>query len=740
MDSFICFFKPCAKLTNIFLILCAIMFMILPIGAARAQQVDTLWFEDFEGDWINEWHVDAGTWEVGEPSSGPGTAFTGDQCAATVLSGNYSEWVNSRLIRHVSFVVPTEEQNPRLRFWHWYSFSADDKGFVEIKVGSEDWQAISPTLTNTSSGCWSYASIDLRPFAGKTVQVGFRFISRADTYYSGTRTHVSSGWYLDNVCLITGPSIFRQLEDWETGIGDWSAERGTWQVGEPVYGPNSANSGTQCAATVLDGNYHEWVDSRLVSPEIIIPDAGSNPRLRFWHWYRFSSDDKAFVEVKTGDNAWQTVSAVYTNTSSYQWTYASIDLSAYAGQTVRIAFRFVSRADTYYSGTYTHVSSGWYVDDISIITGPVIFKNPEDWETGIGDWAVERGTWQVGRPTKGPSSAYTGTNCAATVLEGNYEEWVDSRLVSPKFSLKNCEQSPALIFWHWYSFSSDDNAVVQLKTDNTDWITISNDYVNTSSGTWTNTYFDLAAYTDSTIQIAFRFMSRANTYYSGTYTHVSTGWYIDDVRILGYRSASLFIPVACLDFEEVMLAHFKDDSVIVSNTGNDTLHISAITLTGPDTSHFYADTRLFSIAPSDSQYILVRFNPDSLGELSAFLNIDSDGGNSAVELLGTGIKDTTTALPEIHSNLPKEYHLKQNYPNPFNPETTIHFGLPEAANVKIDVFNNIGQKVAMLVNEHKAAGHYDVTFNAGHLASGVYIYRLATESGFSQTRKMIFIR
>ena len=88
----------------------------------------------------------------------------------------------------------------------------------------------------------------------------------------------------------------------------------------------------------------------------------------------------------------------------------------------------------------------------------------------------------------------------------------------------------------------------------------------------------------------------------------------------------------------------------------------------------------------------------------------------------------------------KSFELNQNYPNPFNPETIIKYQLPAAGLVNLNVYNTLGQKVAMLVNEHKPAGTYEVTFDATHLASGVYIYRLTTNSGFSQTKKMILIR
>ncbi len=89
--------------------------------------------------------------------------------------------------------------------------------------------------------------------------------------------------------------------------------------------------------------------------------------------------------------------------------------------------------------------------------------------------------------------------------------------------------------------------------------------------------------------------------------------------------------------------------------------------------------------------------------------------------------------------LPGQIELGQNYPNPFNPSTNIRFSLPEASKVQLSVYNSIGQKVETLANQRMNAGSHSVTFNAGGLPSGVYIYRLKTND-FSQSRKMLLVK
>ncbi len=236
--------------------------------------------------------------------------------------------------------------------------SSGDYGKVQIKIeGATDWVDISTSYTSTGSNIWTYPSIDLSDYAGETVQIAFYFHS-VDTYFG----NVSTGWYIDNVEVITGPIDFNTPEDWENGIGDWASERGTWEVGTPSVGPGAAYDGQQCAATVLEGNYSEPVDSRLESPKFTVPAASENPRLRFWHWYSMSSGDYGKVQIKIeGATDWEDISTSYTSTGSNIWTYTYFPLSDYAGETVQIAFYFHS-VDTYFG----NISTGWYIDNVII--------------------------------------------------------------------------------------------------------------------------------------------------------------------------------------------------------------------------------------------------------------------------------------------------------------------------------------------------------------------------------------
>ena len=110
-----------------------------------------------------------------------------------------------------------------------------------------------------------------------------------------------------------------------------------------------------------------------------------------------------------------------------------------------------------------------------------------------------------------------------------------------------------------------------------------------------------------------------------------------------------------------------------------------------------------------------------------------------------------SSIVEISAgSIPTRFELAQNYPNPFNPATTIRYSIPTNSFVTLKVFNILGQEVALLVNETLTAGKYTATFNAGNIASGVYLYHIeatpmrdgatALTGSFHTVKKMLLIR
>lgn len=135
----------------------------------------------------------------------------------------------------------------------------------------------------------------------------------------------------------------------------------------------------------------------------------------------------------------------------------------------------------------------------------------------------------------------------------------------------------------------------------------------------------------------------------------------------------------------------------------------------------------------------------SLGQ--SITGVQSDGDT----ILYTGfwnpwvIKMTPVEWEEVdQAELPKEFGLRQNYPNPFNPATIIEYALPKTSEVKIQIYNILGQKMSTLVNEPQEPGykmiHWDGKDDSGkEVSSGVYFYRI--EAGnFVKCKKMILLK
>ena len=127
--------------------------------------------------------------------------------------------------------------------------------------------------------------------------------------------------------------------------------------------------------------------------------------------------------------------------------------------------------------------------------------------------------------------------------------------------------------------------------------------------------------------------------------------------------------------------------------------------------------------------------------------LDVTGGQATFDLAPGEFKIFTTKQfetvtsneDEFSSEGPTSFKLYNNYPNPFNPSTTLTFDVAQAGQVTLEIFNSLGQKVAVLLNENKSIGTHSVTFDASTLSSGVYIARFSG-NGFVQTQKMMLLK
>lgn len=342
--------------------------------------------EDFEDSQAAfRWSATNGVWQVGVPSVvGPSNVHSGTKCLATVINGNYPNGAASRAVS-APFDVPSFAQNPRLRFWQWFSIeNGYDNGKVQISTdGGTTWKDLSSNITGDCGGVWTRSGYDLTQYAGQTVMLGF--------YFTSDGTNSAPGWYIDDITIATGPSVIPAIDDFEdrlNAVDRWVADDGLWEIGVPSSGPGGAHSGNNCMATVLGGNYPNSAHSRMISPSFIVPAAGLNPSISFWHWFSTENGyDYGQVQI-TKDNGvtWNNLGSHVTGDSG-GWTLASDSLIAYAGQTVRIGFYFASEG--------TNVGPGWYIDEVQVLpslTPPGIdVQQPAGTSLGNGSSSVEFG-------------------------------------------------------------------------------------------------------------------------------------------------------------------------------------------------------------------------------------------------------------------------------------------------------------------------------------------------------------
>jgi photosystem II stability/assembly factor-like uncharacterized protein len=163
-------------------------------------------------------------------------------------------------------------------------------------------------------------------------------------------------------------------------------------------------------------------------------------------------------------------------------------------------------------------------------------------------------------------------------------------------------------------------------------------------------------------------------------------------------------------------------------------HPERVWFTDYDHLFYSADTGNTWQEVKITEDILEARNIEFLNDTIGFILCD-DGKFFATENNGGII----TSVETKENNIVNDYKLYQNYPNPFNPTTKISYQVPTSGNVKVTVYDLLGNEVAELVNENKNIGNYEVEFKANNLSSGVYFYQI-TAGNFIQSKKMILLR
>lgn len=149
-----------------------------------------------------------------------------------------------------------------------------------------------------------------------------------------------------------------------------------------------------------------------------------------------------------------------------------------------------------------------------------------------------------------------------------------------------------------------------------------------------------------------------------------------------------------------------------------------------------------AVPPERTINVDVTFMAEGLetGTYQAYLRLACNDPDNAINNIPvTMLIYDPTGVSEDADALPLRYFLDQNYPNPFNAATTIHYGLPEPGHVELSIYNILGQKVALLVDDFQQAGHHQASWYAAEMSSGFYFYRIKA-GDYYDTKKMLLLK
>jgi photosystem II stability/assembly factor-like uncharacterized protein len=181
--------------------------------------------------------------------------------------------------------------------------------------------------------------------------------------------------------------------------------------------------------------------------------------------------------------------------------------------------------------------------------------------------------------------------------------------------------------------------------------------------------------------------------------------------------------------------HWGNDIEYIPNKPSDVWLVSGNICFSSDTGRTWVeefkneDLRFFDIAFTDEENGWLLGRDLSITPHKSCIYRTTNGGHGGV----VSVEDNRS------NSIVRDFVLEQNYPNPFNPSTTIRFQIPAAGIATLKIYNILGEEVRTLVNEVLQSGRYELNFDATHLPSGTYIYRIQ-EGTFVEAKKMVLMK
>jgi V8-like Glu-specific endopeptidase len=345
----------------------------------------------------------------------------------------------------------------------------------------------------------------------------------------------------------------------------------------------------------------------------------------------------------------------------------------------------------------------------------------DDFEAGAGNWTItnDGGTcvWEVFNPPYPNSYTLPATSTGGILAADSDECGSGTTLLSTATLTSPIDATLYDAVWlefdnDWQAIDADDFCYVDVSTDGgTSWQNVltfdETDVRNTHE------MIDITSFV-------------ANSTFSLRFVSVQPGWdwwwAVDNVCIHG----SYIVPVELTSFAAAVSG---TDANLNWNTASETNN------RGFDIERMTADGSFeqigfvpgFGTTTEPKSYTYVDSKLDAGNYSYRLKQIDYDGSFNYSDVI------------EVDVVTPATFALEQNYPNPFNPSTTIKFSIPVETDVRLNVYNTLGQEVAEIINSRLKEGYYEAKFDAVDLTSGIYFYRLEADK-FVDVKKMIIIK
>jgi len=304
-----------------------------------------------------------------------------------------------------------------------------------------------------------------------------------------------------------------------------------------------------------------------------------------------------------------------------------------------------------------------------------------------------------------------------------------------------------IVFSYYYQAEGNGNApevgdslLVHLRNDAGEWVGVRG-YAGTSGHSFKHEVIELESEpAGGGTFIHSQFQLRIRSIGSPSQVTPNDDWFIDNIY-LGVPAAVIAVSKDTLEFDSTLVGGSDSLELVIQNIGLDTLEVLEVLGGG---GVFGVDSSGFRIAPTGAKEMWVRFSPQTSGNYSGWLGfVSNDPVKDTLRVYVEGSGYLVTAIVE-GGEKPLRYGIGPNYPNPFNPATAIGYQLPEMSEVRLVVYNILGQVVRVLLDERVEPGYHRVEWDGrdaegSQVSSGLYIYRF--EAGpYRKAQKMMLLK